>query len=169
MPKVCIYNLKHLWTIQNILAWRIPWRKEPGRLQSVGLQRDTAEWLSTQVLNYGHYFSISLQEKTVLQPSFNWYKILLNIYCISRHFTDYSEVVLQKTEMQRVLQWLWQLSGMVMGGPQVNQVANRVCSPREEFLNLTADILGQIILYVRTSLCFIGCWTASVSSITIWQ
>ena len=102
MPKVCLYNLKHLWNIQNILAWRIPWREEPGRLQLVGLQRDTAEWLSTQVLNYGHYFSISLQEKTVLQPSFNWYKILLNIYCISRHFTDYSEVVLQKTEIQSI-------------------------------------------------------------------
>ena len=23
----------------NILAWRIPWTEEPGRLQSIGLQR----------------------------------------------------------------------------------------------------------------------------------
>ena len=31
-------------THSNILAWRIPWTEEPGRLQSLGLQRvDTAE------------------------------------------------------------------------------------------------------------------------------
>ena len=27
-------------THSSILAWRIPWTEEPGRLQSVGLQRD---------------------------------------------------------------------------------------------------------------------------------
>ena len=27
-------------THSSILAWRIPWTKEPGRLQSIGLQRD---------------------------------------------------------------------------------------------------------------------------------
>ena len=26
-------------TNSSILAWRIPWREEPGRLQSMGLQR----------------------------------------------------------------------------------------------------------------------------------
>ena len=26
-------------TSSNILAWRIPWTEEPGRLQSIGLQR----------------------------------------------------------------------------------------------------------------------------------
>ena len=26
-------------TFSSILAWRIPWREEPGRLQSVGSQR----------------------------------------------------------------------------------------------------------------------------------
>ena len=26
-------------TYTSIIAWRIPWREEPGRLQSMGLQR----------------------------------------------------------------------------------------------------------------------------------
>ena len=26
-------------TYSSILAWRIPWTEEPGRLQSIGLQR----------------------------------------------------------------------------------------------------------------------------------
>ena len=27
----------------SILAWRIPWTKQPGKLQYIGLQRDTTE------------------------------------------------------------------------------------------------------------------------------
>ena len=30
---------KDMATHSSILAWRIPWTEEPGRLQSVGLQR----------------------------------------------------------------------------------------------------------------------------------
>ena len=30
---------KEMATHSSILAWRIPWRKEPGRLQSMGSQR----------------------------------------------------------------------------------------------------------------------------------
>ena len=30
---------KEMVTHSSILAWRIPWTKEPGRLQSTGLQR----------------------------------------------------------------------------------------------------------------------------------
>ena len=29
-----------LATHSSVLAWRIPWTEEPGRLQSIGLQRD---------------------------------------------------------------------------------------------------------------------------------
>ena len=37
----------------GILAWRIPWTEEPGRLQSMGLQRsDTTEQLMTEVNTY---------------------------------------------------------------------------------------------------------------------
>ena len=34
-------------THSGILAWRIPWTEEPGRLQSVGSQSDKTERLST--------------------------------------------------------------------------------------------------------------------------
>ena len=30
-------------THSSILAWRIPWTEEPGRLQSIGLQRVRAD------------------------------------------------------------------------------------------------------------------------------
>ena len=35
-------------THSSILAWRIPWTKEPGRLQSMGLQRVRHDWASEQ-------------------------------------------------------------------------------------------------------------------------
>ena len=37
-------------THSSILAWRIPWTEEPGRLQSIGSQRlDVTEWLSIHI------------------------------------------------------------------------------------------------------------------------
>ena len=36
---------KEMATHSSILAWKIPWTEEPGRLQSKGLQTDTTERL----------------------------------------------------------------------------------------------------------------------------
>ena len=30
---------KKMATLSSVLAWRIPWTEEPGRLESIGLQR----------------------------------------------------------------------------------------------------------------------------------
>ena len=38
----------------SILAWRIPWTKEPGGLQAMGSQRDMTEQLS-----FSQYFVLS--------------------------------------------------------------------------------------------------------------
>ena len=35
---------KSMATQSSILVWRIPWTEEPGRLQSMGLQRVTHDW-----------------------------------------------------------------------------------------------------------------------------
>ena len=35
---------KEMATPSSILAWRIPWTEEPGRLQSMGLQRIRHDW-----------------------------------------------------------------------------------------------------------------------------
>ena len=37
---------KGMATHSSILAWRIPWTEEPGRLQSMGLQRVRTEQLA---------------------------------------------------------------------------------------------------------------------------
>ena len=38
---------KEMATHSSILAWRIPWREEPGRLQSMGLQRVGHDWVTS--------------------------------------------------------------------------------------------------------------------------
>ena len=35
---------KEMATHSSVLAWKIPWTEEPGRLQSVGLQRVRQDW-----------------------------------------------------------------------------------------------------------------------------
>ena len=49
-------------THSNILAWKIPWIEEPGRLQSMGLQRVGHDWAS----------KIRTQRKFFLQRSVFW-------------------------------------------------------------------------------------------------
>ena len=38
---------KEMATYSSILAWRIPWTEEPGRLQSMGLQRVGHDWVTS--------------------------------------------------------------------------------------------------------------------------
>ena len=38
---------KEMSTHSSTLAWRIPWREEPGRLQSMGLQRVGHDWVTS--------------------------------------------------------------------------------------------------------------------------
>ena len=42
------------WQPKSILAWKIPWSEEPGRLQTMGLQKFGHDWAHT----YTHSFSV---------------------------------------------------------------------------------------------------------------
>ena len=53
---------KELATHSSILAWRIPWIEEPGRLQSLGSQEsDTTLWLN-HLHHQVHFIEISSYE-----------------------------------------------------------------------------------------------------------
>ena len=58
MQETCVQFLgskdpleKGMATHSSILAWRIPWIEEPGRLESMGLQREGQNWV-TNTLNF---------------------------------------------------------------------------------------------------------------------
>ena len=42
---------KGMDTHSSILAWRISWTKEPGRLQSLGLQRVGHDWATNTIVD----------------------------------------------------------------------------------------------------------------------
>ena len=54
----------------SILAWRIPWTKDPGGLQSLGLQRVRHKWVTKHTSN-SHYWSNRLEYSNCLEYS-NW-------------------------------------------------------------------------------------------------
>ena len=49
-----------LATLSSVLAWRIPWTGEPGRLQSMGSQRVRSD-LATMQIHDGKYISKLIQ------------------------------------------------------------------------------------------------------------
>ena len=47
-------------THSSILAWRIAWTEEPGRLQSMGLQRVSQDWVTKHTHTHTHTHNICL-------------------------------------------------------------------------------------------------------------
>ena len=58
---------KGMATHPSILAWRIPWKEEPGRLQSTGLQRVGHDWVQAQASKYICSLPV-LKKKRNLRP-----------------------------------------------------------------------------------------------------
>ena len=69
---------KEMATNSSTLAWRSPWREEPGRLQCMGSQRVGHDWAISLSLFTTHLFSSCLY-LAYLQPSFraNFHSILI--------------------------------------------------------------------------------------------
>ena len=51
---------KGMATHSSILAWKVPWTEEPGRLQSIGSQRVRHDWATNTNFIIGHRIQTSL-------------------------------------------------------------------------------------------------------------
>ena len=65
---------KDMATHSSTLAWRIPWKEEPGRLQSMGLQRVRHDW----VTNY--YYPL------IIQYALDFWVITKNLFLVTWSF-----------------------------------------------------------------------------------
>ena len=73
-------------THSSILAWRIPWTEEPGRLQSVGSQRAGHDWVTkTHTCNYFKILSTWWIFSLTLIPI--WIFLYHTKYCDELHNT----------------------------------------------------------------------------------
>ena len=58
---------KEMATHSSTLAWKLPWMKEPGRLQSMGLQRVRHDW-ATSLSFYNSFWRREWQPSPVFLP-----------------------------------------------------------------------------------------------------
>ena len=80
-------------THSSILAWRIPWTEEPGRLQSMGSQRVGHDWVTnthTWWLSGGRFFLSALLECSVSWPALG-ISLVLSIASPAPGLPDQSE------------------------------------------------------------------------------
>ena len=69
---------KEMATHSSTLAWRIPWREEPGRLQSMGSQRVRHDWATSLSLSFQN-------SKTMLIQFSNLNVFYPAVYVVSIH------------------------------------------------------------------------------------
>ena len=108
---------KEMATHSSTLAWRIPWREEPGRLQSMGLQRVGHNWATSLHLTKGLVLAASFW-KVSIGPAYR-----NGSFCYMRTFNHVTQSVLTTSCMQ----WgRWSLGHMVSAWPLEGQGTNRV-------------------------------------------
>ena len=69
-------------THSSILAWRIPWKEEPGSLQSMGLQRIKHEW-ATLIFTLLPSYSLKFRQSKI-PTKWKWNHINLLLKKLSR-------------------------------------------------------------------------------------
>ena len=73
---------KEVETHSSILAWEIPWTEEPGRLQSMGSQRQTR--LSSHTLSFKSLPKVSFLQDISPDPhkleSFAWFSFASSVF-----------------------------------------------------------------------------------------
>ena len=114
-------------THPSILAWRIPWKEEPGRLQSIGSQRVRHDWSDLAHSDYskpcGKQF-ISLRLKPI-QPFKTPYDCE---FPQGADLTSYSWSVNWVSRLFWAQRWAGSTEGVIVGTPG----RERVQYPREE-------------------------------------
>ena len=110
-------------THSSILAWRIPWTEEPGRLQSMGLQRVRQDWMTNTMFSFVrncqpvfqtaiHFHSHQQRVRvTVAPPAFvasvvdlgHFSACIVESHCVfNLHFPDDMWYFLQKLTLSRL-------------------------------------------------------------------
>ena len=94
---LCLLMAPH----SSILAWRIPWTEEPGRLQSVGLRRVWHDWATSLSLFISMHWRRKWQPTPVFLPGESQGQRSMVGCCLwGRTESDMTEVTLQQQQQQ---------------------------------------------------------------------
>ena len=90
---------KGMATHSSILAWRIPWTEEPGKLQFMGPQEsDTTEWLSLTVVIRLQHASGSNRQGACILSGFLCVRLFVTPY-LGIHLTKYNTYLCGKLQI----------------------------------------------------------------------
>ena len=67
----------------SILAWKIPWTEEPGRLQSMGSQRVGHDWATNTFALLNEWVELDVSEVSSKSNILRSFKILLNFFFVT--------------------------------------------------------------------------------------
>ena len=80
---------KEMATHSSILAWRIPWTEELGRLQSTGSQRVGHNWVTSLSLSLGLLYKLTRARESLLEMLIPWICICVSVTCIQYAYMFY--------------------------------------------------------------------------------
>ena len=144
-------------TLSNILAWKIPWTKEPGRLQSMGLQRVRHDWSDlacTDLKIFSCYFK-GIFNIQIFSPLFDLFlapylmMCLFSSVCGVTHglgFVDY--LLTFHVPLSFVVSESWHV------GLEVRQDSNFICLSR--FWVTLCSFIKKSQMFAIPSFCGIG-------------
>ena len=89
--------VKEMATHSSILAWRIPWAEESGRVQPTGLQRVGRDWATSLSLFILHHFPFL--------KDLHCHLFVLTVKNSKRIFCFYEQICNEKILFRFVLQW----------------------------------------------------------------
>ena len=89
--------VKEMATYSSILAWRIPWAEDSGRLQPTGLQRVGRDWATSLSLFILHHFPFL--------KDLHYHLFVLTVKSSKRIFCFYEQICNEKILFRFVLQW----------------------------------------------------------------
>ena len=77
--------------ISNILVWRIPWTEEPGRLQSMGSQKNGHDLATTTTIMHAssHSQKKKIEISFVLQLKVSWFLLYIFLIQLFSFFPSY--------------------------------------------------------------------------------
>ena len=130
---------KEMATYSSILAWRIPWTEEPGRLQSMGSQEsDPTEWLSTNTHTYIRRPDRTQETKNpgnrTMDESFTFY---ISIYVVTLFIGQIKTVLLMQVHLPyarwrqtKAKHWVWEQKEVHCRAMQGDWVAHAQKKPK---------------------------------------
>ena len=132
---------KEMDTLSSILIWRIPWTREPGRLQSMELQRVRHDWATNYTNPHKHTHKQPLRAAKIssLSPTSGFTTRSINTDWKRRKGKCLPELwVLQKCGTIRYYLWFSVVASGVLRGrplvsPKYNQLMQSFCILKPEF------------------------------------